>query len=1735
MLVILAFVANLFGGMPTAQADDFFLPQPGAMVHLSPPLDPPMLKGLKVHTDNPFRFDFILDQGASKGGDLKQEATKLIKYFLASLTVPETDLWVNLSPYERNRIIPQSFGLTEMGRDLLAEDYMLKQITASLIYPEGETGKKFWKRIYAQAYKKFGTTNVPVNTFNKVWIVPEKAVVYENAKAGTAYVVEARLKVMLEEDYLSLEKYNRKTIESNAVNSLGSNIVREIVIPELTREVNEDKNFAQLRQVYNSLVLATWYKKKIKDSILEQVYADKNKVKGVGYGSSNDTELIYQRYIKAFKKGVFNYIKEETDVFSQETIPRKYFSGGVSFNLFPGGRTSLAMTAFQVTSDKAMLPNQTDSSLVEVSERMDATMGTVGREQSSIDHAQIIGFDDQQVRSFPNFSRLMGQMEIKPNRVVLLMMNDVSLPKETVLTAVNRLASKNIFAEFYFEVIFRDQQRARQLGQTFIQDAVELILPKTADGMIAARSDLKKVAEGNIAGAKRSVIRHEITNRLLAKIKLDEELTMKEQKVMDDRRIQMAIDHVNRDVADLGIVNGYNPEEDTRLMRHMDISIDFKKMSVTAIARSVGGAISSAMGRINFLPRRGRGQEVHQEPQETQQQIVEISAEPSSGTSIKYPVDQQEAPLSNKSREKKTSSEGTVFIPGVETLRIMAQKSRTLDEFIETVAGMAKNQAPLAQAKRVEQVRQMLTQLCEKFEVPMSIEEFYAFLLNSKNVERERATVQPPSQEPLREDVPALPLYKYVDEDYWGVAEGSEPLVVGKVVKFFSPKNIEATLKSTAYKLTDYEGIYRLKMGEGGGVKYSIYVVHYPAQLVIIAVARQNKVHEERKNSTPLETKSFVPYLNKFLETPKLKRKEEDDYSTFEKLLAHNKPEAVEKLRDANRAQVAAEDQAMIEKLPTTPELAAEGVRAFQKMISSLPVYLRWIKQDADLLRVYTGVSPEIAIQGNWTFHKFWRKILFQAIQADGNMKVVHTDKSKDSILNLRAAQRVMEANQGLRYNNELVFPTTDVDWLLKDVPEWYGAHEKYFATIKSVRYGLLSGFSPPAVMRFTQEASLGLGPILGRQAGQVDIDYPSEGHKISGRSYVGFTREDRIWEEALIAIHNHALGRDDLKDKWAGSPSLAKLSSLAMTTSTVSTDRAMTNPKVFSMDILRNTFPGNEREVLNFLGIDPRDVEAHKVSYDYELEPPTYNNDILHYTFYVQGAEKSVEFYRKPKINYSSQAVEYGLEPKVLVLNNEVIIEMHGAGLTLSDFNLRFNNGVEAGNAVQSIARALATLHSLNILHGDLSPERFKGLHVYLEKRGNDFKTTFIDFGEQQFINGEDHKRIDEKNQLYGLLLDSWAYSNYMDSIDPLKQEAERARLRNIFNSEYEEEYHKQRVLDQPPLPGFDEAQLSADLARGTKNDYHDITVGSMNFRIRGSMPDQSLLGKLSLAVARTHPLLTITNNCGECSLRVVYNIAHIIPNSEVTVYGLDNLDSVASGIVHPLGWESPIDFANHYIAYVIVDGLYMGIDITSRAYIKDKHIDAEMIVANSRTELDHALMQYYGGSQWKTYQENRKGEVYNVAINGRIVNLDNVLTKRVTITYSEHGVVHEIRGGLSGYTHRGNLLTLILFSHNGTDQPFDFYLREPNRDDLQAIKIIKDIDFAQAVLPKGGIDFTAGKTPLEIQNGVEGGIKFHMDPAMLRQLQNAPGFVPVIINIQPLTNLRRFLGIQDSSTAIG
>ncbi len=330
ILLIISFFISSTAIPWEAQAQDVLeLPKPGTMVNLTPAYVPLMVKGLRVHPENPILFDFIVDTGNSglstEDSMLKSESEKLIKYFLASLTLPEEDLWVNLSPYEKDRIVPEQLGQTEMGRDMLAQDYVLKQLTASLIYPEKELGKEFWNKVYTKAQALYGSTEIPVNTFNKVWIVADKAKVYVHD--NTAFVVGSHLKVMLEEDYLASQKHDKKVSDT----FLSSQIIREIVLPELEKEVNEGKTFANLRQIFHSMILATWYKKSLRDSLLNQVYSNKAKINGVDTPDKTIKDQIYQEYLKAYKKGVFNYIKD--DVQAGQTVSRKYFSGGVAPNL----------------------------------------------------------------------------------------------------------------------------------------------------------------------------------------------------------------------------------------------------------------------------------------------------------------------------------------------------------------------------------------------------------------------------------------------------------------------------------------------------------------------------------------------------------------------------------------------------------------------------------------------------------------------------------------------------------------------------------------------------------------------------------------------------------------------------------------------------------------------------------------------------------------------------------------------------------------------------------------------------------------------------------------------------------------------------------------------------------------------------------------------------------------------------------------------------------------------------------------------------------------------------------------------------------------------------------------------------------------------------------------------------------------------------------------------------------
>jgi len=323
--VLLCFMAATIVPEPAlVMAAETGLPAPDQILPLSSSHWLPVIRGVYFDPEDPLNLRFVFDTGNEKTVE-KETAERLIRYFLAALAIPEDDLWVNLSPYESDRIVPETLGETDLGRDMLAQDYVLKQLSSSLMYPEAESGQQYWQKLYAEAVN----SGMPESTFNKVWIAPDKADIYEDDNGTSAFIIDARLKAMLEADYLAAEK-NEAATGGNAAAAA----MRSAVLPKISEEINNGANFAPLRQLYHSLILGVWFKKKFAETFYRN-YFDSGAVAGIDIEDKDAKQKIYDLYVEAFKKGVFNYERKERDALSGRTVKRHYFSGGIKAKVSP--------------------------------------------------------------------------------------------------------------------------------------------------------------------------------------------------------------------------------------------------------------------------------------------------------------------------------------------------------------------------------------------------------------------------------------------------------------------------------------------------------------------------------------------------------------------------------------------------------------------------------------------------------------------------------------------------------------------------------------------------------------------------------------------------------------------------------------------------------------------------------------------------------------------------------------------------------------------------------------------------------------------------------------------------------------------------------------------------------------------------------------------------------------------------------------------------------------------------------------------------------------------------------------------------------------------------------------------------------------------------------------------------------------------------------------------------------
>lgn len=316
------------------------------------------LNYISVRNDS---FDYIIK--AEKAKDMNQIVTiedeteiSLIS-FSTGLTLPESEFWVNLNPWEPDRIIEKDLGTTDVGRIMLEADLRMKKDFSRYEDPcESETGVEFWKllgekreELVKEIMKRHPDEIKDVNEVQfapvtRHWIVPDKVEAYETD--NEIYIVNATLNIFSEPVYeqstynvvntLTLSKASKEDL-SEAAKEYGR-YVKELqerkILPLVVREVNSGKNYSDLRQVYISLALAQWYKNKYRHSpSLFSDLIDSKNLNGLEPKSEWSAVSVWKDYKKSFEEGDYHCWKNRTYQQGDYTITESklYSGGGVDF------------------------------------------------------------------------------------------------------------------------------------------------------------------------------------------------------------------------------------------------------------------------------------------------------------------------------------------------------------------------------------------------------------------------------------------------------------------------------------------------------------------------------------------------------------------------------------------------------------------------------------------------------------------------------------------------------------------------------------------------------------------------------------------------------------------------------------------------------------------------------------------------------------------------------------------------------------------------------------------------------------------------------------------------------------------------------------------------------------------------------------------------------------------------------------------------------------------------------------------------------------------------------------------------------------------------------------------------------------------------------------------------------------------------------------------------------------
>lgn len=317
-------------------------------------------------------FDYVLKarkaEGDRPGLDIFNSTLLSTTAFVTGLSLTNDKFWVNLNPWEPNRVIDEQLARTDVGRIMLEADLQMKKDFCNYANPcTNETGKALWsllekkqKTLVQMCMEKFpgeikDIINVRFGAATRYWIIPDEVNILTN---GTEiYITNSTLNIrsesLVEHSLFVLDNQDNNSLSKGCLDELNSSakefsrysreIQDRMILPFVVADVNHDEKYEDLRNVYNSLALAESYKGKIApeiDVFQGNLHTSMNST-GLDALVSWNPKEIWEKYVYSIKNGEYKCWQNNTVIVANEILMERkpYSTGGVDF-----GRISENMT-----------------------------------------------------------------------------------------------------------------------------------------------------------------------------------------------------------------------------------------------------------------------------------------------------------------------------------------------------------------------------------------------------------------------------------------------------------------------------------------------------------------------------------------------------------------------------------------------------------------------------------------------------------------------------------------------------------------------------------------------------------------------------------------------------------------------------------------------------------------------------------------------------------------------------------------------------------------------------------------------------------------------------------------------------------------------------------------------------------------------------------------------------------------------------------------------------------------------------------------------------------------------------------------------------------------------------------------------------------------------------------------------------------------------------------------------